>query len=56
MRRLQSTFNVDSDKIQGEIFNVGFQNLKIIEIADMAKKIVSERFPDKNNIEIEITP
>ena len=39
--------DVDSDKIQGEIFNVGFQNLKIIEIADMAKKLFQRDFLTK---------
>jgi nucleoside-diphosphate-sugar epimerase len=33
-----------AEKIQGETFNVGCQNLKVSEIAEMAKSIVESRF------------
>lgn len=42
-----------SDKIQGEIFNVGFQNLKIKEIARVVKETVEEEFPENGSITIE---
>lgn len=47
--------NVESEKIAGEIFNVGYQNLTIREIADIVRKIVMEEFPEHGNVEIEIT-
>ena len=43
-------------KIAGEIFNAGFQNLSIMEIAQIAKRIVQEEFPDKGDIPIVTTP
>ena len=44
------------EKIAGEIFNAGFQNLSIMEIAHLAKKVVREEFPDKGDIPIVTTP
>ena len=43
-------------KIAGEIFNAGFQNLSIMEIAHLAKRVVQEEFPDKGDIPIVTTP
>ncbi len=39
-------------KVQNEIFNVGYQNLSIIEIANIVKKVVSKEFPKLKNLEI----
>jgi nucleoside-diphosphate-sugar epimerase len=44
------------EKIAGEIFNAGFQNLSIMEIAQIAKRIVQETFPDRGDIPIVTTP
>ena len=44
------------EKIAGETFNAGFQNMSIMEIAELAKKIVEELFPEKGNIEVVTTP
>ena len=44
------------ENIAGEIFNAGFQNMSIMEIAELAKKVVEETFPEKGNIEIVTTP
>jgi nucleoside-diphosphate-sugar epimerase len=44
------------EKIAGETFNAGFQNLSIMEIAHLAKKVVQEEFPDKKDIPIVTTP
>tara|TARA_Y100000591_G_C21848080_1_gene709899 strand:- start:301 stop:1311 length:1011 start_codon:yes stop_codon:yes gene_type:complete len=41
------------NKIQNQIFNVGHQNLSIMQIAKKVKKIVTKRFKYKN-IEIEV--
>ena len=42
------------NKIQNSIFNVGYQNLSIFEIANIVKKVVSSEFPGKEEILIEI--
>jgi nucleoside-diphosphate-sugar epimerase len=47
---------VPDEKIAGQIFNAGFQNLSIMEIAQVAKRIVQEEFPDKGDIPIVTTP
>jgi nucleoside-diphosphate-sugar epimerase len=47
---------VDDPKIAGETFNAGFENLSIMQIAQMAKRIVQEEFPDKGEIPIVTTP
>ena len=47
---------VDDAKIAGQTFNAGFQNLSIMEIALIAKRIVQEEFPDKGDIPIVTTP
>jgi nucleoside-diphosphate-sugar epimerase len=44
-----------AEKIQKEIFNVGFQNMSISEIALMVKKVVAEEYPDKPEIDIVTT-
>ena len=41
-----------SNKIKNQIFNVGYQNLSIIEIAELVKKVVQREFPKKEKIEI----
>ncbi|EKD73635.1 MAG: hypothetical protein ACD_45C00238G0002 [uncultured bacterium] len=44
-----------SEKIQGEIFNVGYQNFTILEIAHMVKKVIAEEYPEKLPLGINIT-
>jgi nucleoside-diphosphate-sugar epimerase len=48
--------SVEDAKISGQIFNAGFQNLSIMEIAQIAKRVVQEEFPDKGDIPIVTTP
>ena len=43
------------EKIQNEIFNVGFQNMSIKDIALLVKRIVEEEFPEKGDIGITTT-
>ena len=43
-------------KIQNEIFNIGFQNMSIADLALLVKKVVEEEFPDKAPIGIVTTP
>ena len=45
----------DKDKIKNQIFNVGYQNLSINQIAQIVKKVVEEEFENKQNIEIVTT-
>ena len=44
------------EKIHKQIFNIGYQNMSIMEIADLAKKVVLEEFPEKHEIKIVKTP
>jgi nucleoside-diphosphate-sugar epimerase len=45
-----------SDKIKGDIFNVGYQNMSIMEIAELVREVVREEFPERKPIEIVTTP
>jgi len=45
---------VPSEKIQGETFNAGYQNMSILDIAKTVKKVVEEEMPGKE-IELEVT-
>lgn len=45
-----------SEKIQNEIFNVGTQNLTIMQIAELVRDVVSQEFPEKGKVEIVTTP
>ena len=47
--------NSDRSKIQNQIFNVGYQNFSISELANIVKKVVENEFPEKGKIEIETT-
>ena len=42
-----------AEKIAGQIFNAGYQNHSISEIADMVRKVVEEEYPELTPIEIE---
>lgn len=44
------------EKVADETFNIGFQNMSIMEIAELAKAVVEEEFPEKAPIEIVTTP
>ncbi|NCX93932.1 MAG: NAD-dependent epimerase/dehydratase family protein [Gammaproteobacteria bacterium] len=43
------------DKIANETFNCGFQNMSIMAIAKIVKKVVEEIFPEKGSIPIDVT-
>jgi nucleoside-diphosphate-sugar epimerase len=43
-------------KIQKEIFNIGFQNMSIADLALLVKEVVEQEFPDKAPIGIVTTP
>jgi nucleoside-diphosphate-sugar epimerase len=44
------------EKIHGEVFNIGFENHSIADIAAMVQRIVSEEYPKKGKIDIVTTP
>jgi len=44
-----------AEKIANEVFNVGFQNMTIMDIAKTVKKVVEETYPDKGDLPIEVT-
>lgn len=47
--------SMPAEKIAGEIFNAGFENQTVNELAAIAKQIVEEEFPEKAPIKIEKT-
>lgn len=47
---------VPDEKIAGQTFNAGFQNLSIMEIAQIVKRVVQQEFPQKGDIPIVTTP
>jgi len=47
---------VPDDKVAGQTFNAGFQNMSIMEIAQVVKRIVEMEFPEKKDVPIVTTP
>lgn len=47
---------IDSAKIAGKTFNCGFQNMSIMDIALVVKKVVETEFPEKGDISLVTTP
>jgi nucleoside-diphosphate-sugar epimerase len=47
---------VPDDKIARQIFNAGYQNMSIMDIALVVKRVVEELFPEKREIPIATTP
>ena len=43
------------EKIANQVFNCGFQNMSIMDIAKTVKKVVEELFPEKGEIPIVVT-
>lgn len=52
----QLVLELPGEKIQGETFNAGYQNMTINDIAETVKRVVMEEFPELGEIEIERTP
>ena len=48
--------SVPGEKIKNQIFNVGYQNMSIENIANLVKKVVEKKYPDKKEIKIETLP
>jgi nucleoside-diphosphate-sugar epimerase len=53
---VETFLNAPDDKIANEIFNVGYQNMSIMDIAHLVKRVVEQEFPDKAPIELVTTP
>jgi nucleoside-diphosphate-sugar epimerase len=47
---------VPADKVQNETFNVGYQNLSLMEIAELVRRVVGEEMPDRKKVDIVTTP
>jgi nucleoside-diphosphate-sugar epimerase len=45
-----------TEKIANQIFNCGYQNMTIMDIAHLVKKVVEQEFPEKAPIKIVTTP
>src|SRR5215813_11280769 len=45
-----------AEKVQNEIFNVGTQNLTIMQIAELVQDVVAKEFPEKGKVAIVTTP
>lgn len=45
-----------AEKVADETFNCGYQNMSIMEIAELAKKVVGELMPEVGDIEIATEP
>lgn len=52
----QTLLEAPSEKIAGQIFNCGYQNMKIKDIAEVVRKVVGEVFPDRKGVDIVTTP
>ena len=52
----QLLLEVPAEKIAGETFNAGQQNLSISRIAEIVRATVLEEFPEKGDIDIVTTP
>jgi nucleoside-diphosphate-sugar epimerase len=53
---VQLLLTAPAGQVQKQIFNVGYQNRSIMEIAHIVQRIVSEEFPGRPPIEIFTTP
>jgi nucleoside-diphosphate-sugar epimerase len=52
----QLLLELPGERIAGEIFNAGYQNQSIMEIAKTVQEVVQEAFPEKGDIPIVTTP
>jgi nucleoside-diphosphate-sugar epimerase len=53
---VQLLLDAPDSKIADQIFNVGYQNMSIMELAGMVKRVVEQEFPDQGTIDIVTTP
>lgn len=55
-RAYRVVMEAPAEKIAGETFNIGYENLTIARIAEIVREIVAAEFPDRAKIAIETTP
>lgn len=53
---VQLLLTAPADKIQNETFNIGYQNLSLMEIAELVREVVTKKFPERAGVEIVTTP
>jgi nucleoside-diphosphate-sugar epimerase len=53
---VQLFLTVPAEKVQNEIFNVGYQNLSLMEIAELVRRVVGEEKPERKKVDIVTTP
>jgi len=56
VRCYELLLTIAKEKIAGQIFNCGFQNMSIADIALAVKRVVEQEFPEKAPIGIQTTP
>jgi nucleoside-diphosphate-sugar epimerase len=52
----EALLDAPHEKVHGEVFNIGFQNHSIADIALIVQKVIKEEFPEKGEVAIETTP
>lgn len=45
-----------ADRIAGEIFNAGYENFTVSELAEQVRRVVEQEFPDRAPIVVDTTP
>lgn len=53
---VQLLLEAPKEKIQRETFNVGYQNMSIADIALLVRKVVTEEFPERGEVDIVTSP
>lgn len=52
----QLLLEAPDEKIANQIFNCGYENMSILDLAKMVKKVVEENYTEKGEIPLEIVP
>jgi nucleoside-diphosphate-sugar epimerase len=53
---VQELLDAPDEKVENETFNVGYQNMSILDIALLVKRVVEREFPERGEIGIVKTP
>jgi nucleoside-diphosphate-sugar epimerase len=53
---VQLFLTAPADKVQSETFNVGFQNMSLMEIAELVQRVVAAEVPNRGKVDIVTTP
>ncbi len=53
---IQMFLTAPAEKVQKEIFNIGFQNLSLMQIAEMVRDVVTRKYPGRSPVGIVTTP